>query len=103
MALNAASQRGRNISDPIHICDWYATFCELAGVDPTGTLESRDSVILFWLADRNRRWAVTPPDRHEGVPDIDSISQVETILGTATAPARTEVFVGPGVLIQDQV
>merc|ERR1711920_194449 len=28
------AMRGRNLSTPIHVCDWYATFSRLAGVDP---------------------------------------------------------------------
>jgi hypothetical protein len=33
--LLPAAMRGTNISAPIHICDWYATFCGLAGVPAT--------------------------------------------------------------------
>eukprot|EP00041_Stephanoeca_diplocostata_P023742 m.589120 g.589120 ORF g.589120 m.589120 type:complete len:372 (+) comp22369_c0_seq6:1415-2530(+) len=34
-----STMRGTNISFPIHICDWYATFSVLAGADPTDNHE----------------------------------------------------------------
>ena len=29
------AQRGTKLEDKVHVADWYATFCALAGVDPT--------------------------------------------------------------------
>eukprot|EP00912_Choanoflagellata_sp_UC4_P001016 UC4_evm1s626 len=51
----------------------YATFCNLAGVDPS--------------------------DNHPGVPEIDSIDQTKVIFGDET-DVRTEVYPAAGVLIQ---
>jgi len=68
--------RGKNISTPVHVCDWYATFCGLAGVDPS--------------------------DDHAGVPSIDSIDQWNVISGATSKAQRTEVFLGSGVLMQDK-
>ena len=70
--LLPAAMRGTNISSPIHICDWYSTFCNLAGVDPT--------------------------DDHAGVPSIDSINQWDVITGKASAPARTEIHPATGTV-----
>lgn len=68
------SMRGKNISAPIHICDWYATFANLAGIDPT--------------------------DNHTGVPPIDSLDQWPVVTGKSKLPIRTEIYPLPGVLIQ---
>lgn len=62
--------RGKNTSSLIHVTDWYATFCALAGVDPK--------------------------DPQTGVPDIDSINVWPAILNE-TQPAdfpRQEVPLG---------
>lgn len=64
---------GKNISAPVHVCDWYATFSRLAGVDPA--------------------------DDQEGVPPIDSIDQWPLLSGSSQA-LRTEVFIGDGCLVQ---
>jgi len=69
-----AAMRGINISAPIHVCDWYATFSTLAGVDPK--------------------------DDAAGIPSIDGMDQWAVISGEATAPIRTEIFPADGVLIQ---
>ena len=68
--------RGTNISAPIHVCDWYATFSALAGVDPA--------------------------DDAEGVPPIDSIDQWPLLSGASGAPLRHETFAGSGVLLQGE-
>ena len=61
---------GSTIHHPIHIADWYATFCKLAGVSPEDD---------------------TDATRAGDVPKIDSIDQT-ALLTTAGAPAaRTEV------------
>lgn len=69
-----AKMRGVNISAPVHICDWYATFSHLAGVDPT--------------------------DDHPGVPSIDSVNQWPVIASTSASPVRLEVFPATGILLQ---
>jgi len=68
------AMRGKNISAPIHICDWYATFSGLAGIDPS--------------------------DDHPGVPSIDSLDQWAVVSGKTKQPVRTEVYALKGVLIQ---
>lgn len=73
--LLPAKMRGKNISSAVHICDWYATFSGLAGIDPA--------------------------DDADGVPPIDSIDQWPVLSGAAAQPLRTEIFIGGGVLIQD--
>lgn len=61
---------GSTIHHPIHIADWYATFCKLAGVAPEDDTEAT---------------------RTGAVPQIDSIDQ-GALLTTVGAPAaRTEV------------
>ena len=70
---------GTNLSIPIHISDWYATFSSLAGVDPS--------------------------DDHEGIPSIDSVNQWPILSGQANpeddeAAMEREIFLGSGVLMQ---
>eukprot|EP00039_Didymoeca_costata_P025840 m.14383 g.14383 ORF g.14383 m.14383 type:complete len:493 (+) comp5075_c0_seq1:1-1479(+) len=72
--LLPSSMAGKNISAPIHVCDWYATFSHLAGVDAS--------------------------DDHQGVPSIDSINQWPVISGSISTPLRNETFPATGVLIQ---
>ena len=81
-----AAMRGTNVTAPIHVSDWYATFAGLAGVDPA--------------------------DDHEGVPSIDSVDQWPLLSGRAaddgfhaaaaphTSPLGREIFLGSGVLMQ---
>lgn len=60
------AMRGKIHSGNIHLCDWYATFCHLAGVDPT--------------------------DSPAGVPPIDSINVWDALIsGNLTATPRREV------------
>lgn len=61
---------------PCKLVDADATFSKLAGVDPA--------------------------DSHPGVPDIDSIDAWPAISGTVSSSgaARSEIFIGSGVLIQ---
>lgn len=73
--LLPVAMRGKNMSSPVHVCDWYATFCGLAGVDAK--------------------------DDHDGVPSLDSLDQWSLISGASQDAVRTEVFPGSGVLIQD--
>ena len=69
------AQRGVNISAPIHVSDWYATFSALAGVDPS--------------------------DDHDGVPSIDSVNCWPLLSGAErTALADREIFLGSNVLMR---
>ncbi len=70
---------GSVVRSAIHICDWYATFCSMAGVDPTD-------------ADAQRH----------GLPPIDSVdlSGPGGVLSTPNAkPARTEVPLSSNAII----
>eukprot|EP01060_Flectonema_neradi_P040767 TRINITY_DN9413_c0_g1_i1.p1 TRINITY_DN9413_c0_g1~~TRINITY_DN9413_c0_g1_i1.p1 ORF type:complete len:552 (+),score=96.65 TRINITY_DN9413_c0_g1_i1:50-1657(+) len=62
-------KRGGSLSGMMHITDWYATFCRLAGVDPTDA----DAVSA-------------------GLPAVDSIDQWDYIIGTQE-PRRTELVI----------
>jgi len=64
--LIPAEIRGTKIEGYIHICDWYATFCKLAGIDP---------------ADNNI----------PGLPAIDSLDIWPLISGQTTISPRTEI------------
>jgi len=57
--------RGTKIEGYIHICDWYSTFCNLAGVDPT--------------------------DNVPGLPPTDSLDVWPLITGQTTTSPRTEI------------
>lgn len=64
----AASLRGTTTSAYVHIADWYATFCELAGVDPTDHVAAK-----------------------YGLPPIDSLSMVQLISSTNGTSPRQEI------------
>lgn len=70
------AMRGKNITSPIAVADWYVTLANLAGADPS--------------------------DNHQGVPPVDGVDQWPLLSGQTTTGPRTEVFVGPGVLIQGE-
>jgi len=70
------AQRGRNITAPIHIADWYATFAKLAGVDPA--------------------------DDHPGIPPIDSVDQWPTVSGADRTSSREDIYPSKGILIRGQ-
>jgi len=59
------AMRGTTIEGYIHICDWYATFCALAGADPT--------------------------DNAPGLPPTDSLNVWPLITGQTTTSPRTEI------------
>merc|ERR1711920_102256 len=71
-----ASERGIQVDKSIHIADWYATFCHLAGVDAT---------------DERAKMA--------GLPGVDSINQWPL---WGTAETRREIHISVHTLIQDQ-
>jgi len=58
--------RGTKLEGFIHGCDWYATFCGLAGVDPS--------------------------DDPEGLPGVDSIDQWQYLTGAVQESPRTELL-----------
>lgn len=66
--LLSPAQRGKNLTVPLHITDFYATFCRRAGVDPA--------------------------DDHEGVFSIDSVDLWDVLTGVRDKPLR----LGPLVL-----
>ena len=69
---------GSRIDHPIHIADWYATFCRLAGVEAS---DDADAVV-------------------EGlVPQIDSVDQSELLRTVSARAARTEVPISHQALI----
>ena len=61
-------KRGTKLNGLIHITDWYATFCKLAGVDPLDAA------------------AVTA-----GLPQVDSIDQWQYLIGGSKTSARQEL------------
>lgn len=62
-------QRGKKLDGIIHIADWYGTFCEIAGVDPTDT------------------WAAS-----SGLPPIDSTQGLWNYLSGQTNESPREFF-----------
>jgi arylsulfatase I/J len=68
------AMRGINISAPIHICDWYATFSLLAGVSAA--------------------------DDHAGVPSIDALDQWSVLSNTSAPAVRAEIYPASGILLQ---
>jgi len=68
-----SAMRGKNLSAPVHVCDWYSTFCFLAGIDPT--------------------------DDAPGIPSIDSVNQWHVISGSTPKAARVEIWPADGILI----
>lgn len=68
--------RGTQIDDYIHIADWYATFCALAGVDPADQIAAQHNL-----------------------PPIDSINQWPLLSGAVAKGARTGMHISPKTLI----
>ena len=66
-----AKVRGSKYEGLVHAADWYGTFCELAGVDPTD-----------WRA------------AAAGLPPVDSHSMVPVLLGTGSTSTRVEIPIG---------
>ena len=73
------SMRGQKTQGYIHIADWYATFCSLAGVDPT---------------DEKAAAAKLPP--------IDSLNMWPLISGLNSTSPRTDIPVSNKTLISGQ-
>lgn len=68
--------QGKTVSTYMHIADWYATFCDIAGLDPT---------------DHEAAAANLPP--------IDSISQWAVLNGSTTVGSRSEIHLSSQALI----
>jgi len=77
--LVPAVRRGGAVNDYIHVSDWYATFCRLAGVEA-----------------HDHRAATA------GLPPVDSIDQWQVISGEAPSLSgnRTEIHISEMTLIQ---
>merc|ERR1712232_148713 len=76
LAQKAPERVGSKLEGYTHMCDWYATFAALAGVDPTDFKAAK---------------AKLPP--------IDSLNLWPYLSGQVNTSPRTEVFADPGVLI----
>lgn len=73
-----AAVRGTRIGGMIHGCDWYTTFCALAGVDAT-----------------DRRAAAAEP----ALPPVDGVNVWPLISGENSTSPRSEVHVSSGALV----
>lgn len=76
LQARAPSRVGAKLTGYTHICDWYATFAALAGVDPT-----------------DHRAAAA------GLPPIDSLDLWPYLSGATEASPRTEIFASGSTLI----
>eukprot|EP00052_Salpingoeca_macrocollata_P009358 m.73926 g.73926 ORF g.73926 m.73926 type:complete len:523 (+) comp17066_c0_seq1:390-1958(+) len=77
--LLPAAVRGTKLEQPIHVADWYSTFCGLAGVDPT---------------DHEAAAA--------GLPPIDSLDVWPLLSGANNTSPRQEWLVDEGALLQGE-
>ena len=69
-------RRGKMIEGYVHIADWYATFCALAGVDPTDTAAARANL-----------------------PPIDSLNMWPLISGQNSTSPRVDIPISMTTLI----
>jgi len=70
---------GQVIEEPVHIGDWYGTYCALGGVDPFDPIASA-----------------------AGLPPVDSVNVWPLVSFQNTTSARWEIPVSPTTLIQGQ-
>lgn len=70
------SARGRKVDQFLHLADWYATFCLLAGADP---------------ADKRAG--------NFGLPPIDSINAWPLITGTSEVPLRSTLLLSSNTVV----
>ena len=75
--------RGRRTTSLMHLTDWYATFCGLAGVD------AGDDVVV-----------VDGDGVSSSMPSIDSIDQWPVLSGATSGAVRTELWAETGVLLR---
>ena len=71
-----STMRGKKTEGYVHLADWYATFCGLAGVDPTDLLAAS-----------------------AGLPPIDSLDMWPLISGQNSTSPRTDVPISLNALI----
>lgn len=71
------AQRGTKSQAVMHVADWYATFCALAGVDPTDHTAAAS-----------------------GLPPVDSLDLWPTLSGANATSPRVEVFIDSTTLLQ---
>eukprot|EP00966_Prymnesium_polylepis_P110120 2548006-Prymnesium_polylepis.1 len=71
--------RGTRLEGIVHIADWYATLCGLAGVDPTD------------------HWAAA-----SGLPPIDSLDVWPMLSGANATSPRTSILVTRDLLVHDE-
>jgi len=69
--------RGTEQGEPVHVADWYGTFCKMAGVD------QHDA-----------------PAVASGLPDVDSVDVWPLISGQTKVSPRSELVVNENALIQ---
>ena len=74
---------GRKLDGFVHVCDWYATWCSLAGVD------KEDS----------RAAAANSNGASPKLPPVDGIDLWPYLSGKADASPRKEIFADAGVLL----
>eukprot|EP01083_Nonionella_stella_P276998 941664_1 len=73
------SRRGKIENGRLHICDWYSTFCDLAGLNPH---------------DKRAEKA--------GLPAIDSLNMWPMISGMNKTSPRTEIAINANAFIQNE-
>jgi len=71
------SQRGTELDEYVHIADWYATLCHLAGVNAS-----------------DERAAAA------GLPEVDSVNQWSLLAGQSEAPLRTNMHISKKAYIE---
>lgn len=76
--LLPARVRGTDLAELMHVSDWYATYTSLAGADP------RDA-----------------EGEAAGVPPVDGLDMTALLMGTNGTSPRTEIYIGPVLIIGD--
>eukprot|EP00039_Didymoeca_costata_P008666 m.114764 g.114764 ORF g.114764 m.114764 type:complete len:627 (+) comp14177_c1_seq7:56-1936(+) len=86
------SMRGKTLSSAhmIAMCDWHSTFLALAGVNDSYSGSSSSA-----------SGGTTGMEGMLPLPEVDGTNQWPVLSGASTEPMRNEVFVGSGVLIQE--
>lgn len=75
--------RGRRTASLMHLTDWYATFCGLAGVDASDDVGVQDSDGAL-----------------STMPSVDSIDQWPVLSGATSGAVRTELWAETNVLLR---
>lgn len=74
-----AAVRGQVLEEHMHIADWYATLCHLAGADPVDARAAE-----------------------HGLPAVDSVNVWPMLSGEAVAPLHDELHISANTLIQGE-